>query len=145
MPALWDTSRRHMITHTSDPHQIPSQNKTTPQILRNCQKFKFSKKLYTWHTIWSCSVYKMYKYDMDPTRTVGGTERTRDAGWTDGVKPIYPPRTLLCGGITTTTQRQLKHQIFSSKQLIMYFWWNHPGAWCQPTPLESSIQALTRE
>ena len=44
--------------------------------------------------------YKMYKYEMDPTRTVEATERTRDAGRTrdgrtdrrtDGVKPIYPP------------------------------------------------------
>ena len=50
-------------------------------------------------------LYKMYKYEMDPTRTVEATVRTRDAGrtrdgrgtdgWTDGrtdgVKPIYPP------------------------------------------------------
>ena len=27
---------------------------------------------------------KMYKYEMDPTRTVGATERTRDAGRTGG-------------------------------------------------------------
>ena len=27
---------------------------------------------------------KMYKYEMDSTRTVGATERTRDAGWMDG-------------------------------------------------------------
>ena len=26
---------------------------------------------------------KMYKYEMDPTRTVGATERTRDVGQTD--------------------------------------------------------------
>ena len=26
---------------------------------------------------------KMYKYEMDPTRTVGATERTRDTGQTD--------------------------------------------------------------
>ena len=25
---------------------------------------------------------KVYKYEMDPTRTVGTTERTRDVGWT---------------------------------------------------------------
>ena len=50
---------------------------------------------------------KMYKYEMDPTRTVGATERTCDVGrtrdgrtdrQTDGVKPIYPPTTSLCGG-----------------------------------------------
>ena len=42
---------------------------------------------------------KMCKYQMDRTKTVGATERTQDAGWTDGrtdggmdrVKPIYPP------------------------------------------------------
>ena len=38
---------------------------------------------------------KMYKYEMGPTRTVGATERTRDAGRTDertdGVKAIYTP------------------------------------------------------
>ena len=41
---------------------------------------------------------KMYNYEMDPTRTVGATDQTQDAGrtdiwtdgWTDGVKPIYP-------------------------------------------------------
>ena len=26
----------------------------------------------------------MYEYEMDPTRTVGATEQTRDAGQTDG-------------------------------------------------------------
>ena len=42
----------------------------------------------------------------NPSRTVGVTERTRNAGWTDrrtdgrtdGMKPIYPPSTLLCWG-----------------------------------------------
>ena len=27
---------------------------------------------------------KLYEYEMDPTRTVGATERRRDAGRTDG-------------------------------------------------------------
>ena len=42
---------------------------------------------------------KMCKYEMDPTRSVGTTERTRDAGRcgtdrrTDRVKPIYPQTT----------------------------------------------------
>ena len=39
---------------------------------------------------------KMYKYEMDPTRTVGTTKRTCDPGRTDRVKPIYPPTTSLC-------------------------------------------------
>ena len=40
-PAFWDTPRRPMITHTSDSHQIPSQNNTKSklQILKNCQNF----------------------------------------------------------------------------------------------------------
>ena len=44
----------------------------------------------------------MYKYEMDPTRTVGATEWTQDVGRTDretdGVKPIYtpPPQQLRC-------------------------------------------------
>ena len=49
---------------------------------------------------------KMYKYEMDPTKTVGATEWTRDAGRTDGVKPIYPPpppTTSLCGGYNELT------------------------------------------
>ena len=46
---------------------------------------------------------KMYKHEMDPTRTVGATERTRDVGRTDRrtdrVKPIYYlPTTSLCEG-----------------------------------------------
>ena len=43
----------------------------------------------------------MYKYEMHPTKTVGATERTQNAGrmdrWTDktdGVCPIYPPNNL---------------------------------------------------
>ena len=47
----------------------------------------------------------MYKYEMDPTRTVGATERTRDVGGTDGQADgrtvgrseiNIPPTTLLC-------------------------------------------------
>ena len=42
-PAFWDTPRRPMITHTSDSHQMPSQNnaKWKLQFLKNCQNFKF--------------------------------------------------------------------------------------------------------
>ena len=88
---LRDTPHRPMITHTSDSHQIPSQNKTKSklQILKNCQKFKFyffCKKLYMQHTFWCCLVrcINMIKYQMDPTRTVGATEWTWDAGRTEG-------------------------------------------------------------
>ena len=46
---------------------------------------------------------EMYKYEKDPTRTVGATERTRDAGQTDGRtdgrtewNQYTPPTTSLC-------------------------------------------------
>ena len=46
---------------------------------------------------------KMHKYEMDPIRTVGATERTRDAGrtrdgWTDGQTEWnqYTPQQLRC-------------------------------------------------
>ena len=47
---------------------------------------------------------KMYKYGMDPTRTVGVTERTRDVRRTDGPMDglsennIPPTTTSLCEG-----------------------------------------------
>ena len=105
-PAFWDTPCRPMITHTSDSHQIPSKSKTKLklQILKKCQKFKFwnlarNFTRYTTHLLKLLN--KMCKYQMDPIRTVGATERTRDAGQTDGqtdgVKPIYPPNNFIAG------------------------------------------------
>ena len=42
---------------------------------------------------------KMYTYEMDPTKTVGATERTRNAGRTDGRgETNIPPTTSLCVG-----------------------------------------------
>ena len=40
----------------------------------------------------------MYLYEMDPTRTVGATDRTRDAGRTDGRMEWnhYIPQKLRC-------------------------------------------------
>ena len=41
----------------------------------------------------------MYKYEMDPTRTVGATERTRDVGRTDGQSETnIPPNNFVVGG-----------------------------------------------
>ena len=62
---------RPMITHTSDSHQIPSENKTKSklQILEYCQKLKFCKKvLHVTHLLKLLDM--MYKYEMDPTRVV---------------------------------------------------------------------------
>ena len=49
---------------------------------------------------------KMYKYKMDPTKTIDATKRTRDAGWTDGLtdgrmdrpREWYTPTTSSCVG-----------------------------------------------
>ena len=61
---------------------------------------------------------KMYKYEMDPTKTVGATEWTRDAGgtdgWTDGVKPIYPPINL--------SMLALKLNHVSKRALVTWKW-----------------------
>ena len=82
-------------------HQAINIHKVKPfKKLPKIRIAKFCKKYVTTHLLkW---LYKMYKYEMDSTKTVGTTERTRDAGrtegWTDGwmdgqtdkVKPIYP-------------------------------------------------------
>ena len=91
-PAFWDTPCHPMITHTSDSHQIPSQQKTKSKLwiwkkLPKFQILKFCKKRYTRHILKLLD--KMYEYEMDPTRTLGATEWTRDVGrmrdgWTDG-------------------------------------------------------------
>ena len=101
--------RRPMITHTSDSHQIPSQNKRKSklQIKKNAKNSNLKILQETLHATHLLKLLdKMYKYEMDSTRTVGATERTRGAGRrgrrtggrTDGVKPINPPTTSLCRG-----------------------------------------------
>ena len=84
-PAFWDAPRRPKIT-TCDSHQIPSQNKTKSKLpilkkLPKMQILKFCKQIYMPHILKLPD--KMYKYEMDPTRTVGATEWIRDAGRTD--------------------------------------------------------------
>ena len=105
-PVFWDTPSCPMITHTSDSHKIPSQNKTS-------QSYKFKKIAKNSNfKIWWATLHpthflkllgKMHKHKMEPTRTVGTTERTRDAGrrdgGIDGVKPIYPTNNFVVGGI----------------------------------------------
>ena len=57
------------------------------------------------HTFLLKLLDNMYKYEMDPTRTVGATERTRDVGqmdWgTDGRTEWnqYTPQQLCCAGV----------------------------------------------
>ena len=88
-PAFLDTHRHPMITHTSDSHQIPIQNKTKSklQILKKMPKnqiLKFCKRgLHATHLL-------------HPTRTVGATGRTRDMGrtkWNQYISHISMPAT----------------------------------------------------
>ena len=97
-PAFWDTPAAPwfpiLVIHIRS--QVKSRQSQILKIYKNCQNFKF------WNfarnftrTHFLKLLDKMYKYEMDPTRTVGATERTRDVGRTDGVKPIYPSTTSL--------------------------------------------------
>ena len=70
-----------MITHTSDSHQIPSQNKTKSKLQIWKKIGILQETLHATHLLKLLD--KMYKYEMNPTRTVGATERTRDVGRTD--------------------------------------------------------------
>ena len=99
-----------MITHTNDSHQIPSQNKTSQsyklqKIAKNTNFEILQETLHATHILKLLD--KIYKYDMDPTKTVGATERTRDAGRTDRQMEWnqYTPQQLLCaGGIIICTE-----------------------------------------
>ena len=42
-PAFWDTPRHPMITHTSDSHQIPSQNKTKSKLQKIAKNWNFAR------------------------------------------------------------------------------------------------------
>ena len=108
-----------MITHTSDSHQIPSQNKTKSKL----QIQKIAKKSKFWNfeinftcdtpsevvKIWNGSNQNCRQYRADTEcwkdgRTDGRTNVLTD-GQTDGVKPIYPPTTFLCGGYDNISAR----------------------------------------
>ena len=101
-PAFWDTPHRHMITHTNDSHQIPSQNKTKLQIYKIAKNSNFEILQETLHATHLLKLLdKMYEYEMNLTRTVGATERTWDAGRTDGRTEWnqYTPQQLRCVGV----------------------------------------------
>ena len=104
-PAFWDTLRRPMITHTRDSHQIPSQNTTKSklQILQICQKFKFCKKLYTWHNFWSCLIRCINMKWIQPNLLALQSGHPMQEGQTDrrtdGVKPICPPNNFVVRGV----------------------------------------------
>ena len=99
-----------MITKTCDSHQIPGQNKTKSK-LQTLKIAKYSNFEILQETLHATHLLifldKMYKYEMDPTRTVSATERARDTGRTDGqmdgVKPVYAQQLHCAGGIKMTT------------------------------------------
>ena len=75
-----------MITHTRDWHQIPRQKRQSrsyklKKIAKNSNFEIVPKAL---HVTYLRLLDEMYKYEMDPIRTVGITERTRYARQTDG-------------------------------------------------------------
>ena len=90
-----------MITHhTSDSHQIPSQNNTKVKVTNFKKLPKIQILQETLHATHLPKLLdKMDKYEMDPTTTVEATERTRDAGRTDGQWMEwnqYTPQQLRC-------------------------------------------------
>ena len=105
MPAFWDTPCQAMITFTSDSPQIPSRNRRQSQsykFKKNAKNSNFETLQETFHTTHIMKLIDMmYKYEMDPTRTVGPTKRTRDAGRTERWKEWnqYTPQQLRCAGV----------------------------------------------
>ena len=74
-----------MITHTRDSYQIQVKTRKSQklQIKKKLTKIQILKKtLDATHLLKLLD--KMYKYEMDPTRTVGATEWTQDVWRTDG-------------------------------------------------------------
>ena len=74
-----------------------SQSYKFKKIAKNCNFELLQETLYATHILKLLD--KMYKYEMDPTRTVGATERTREAGRTDGRSEtnIPPNNFVVCG------------------------------------------------
>ena len=95
---------------------------------------------------------KMYKYEMDPTRTAGTTERRCDAGWTqdgwmngwtngqtDGrSKTNIPPTTSLCGGIKISLLTVQHHMPLPEAMLI--YWQPYPWTQFQSALVKESIK-----
>ena len=112
--------------HSEIPHAAPWLRRSKLQILKNCQKFKFlnyARTLYMTHLLMLLD--KMYKYEMEPTRTLGATERTRNAGWTDRRtdgrtewNQYPPPTTSSCGGY------KKKNTSHNGNLIVSYRWWD---------------------
>ena len=107
-PAFWDTPAAPWLPilefHIGS--QVKTRQSKSYKLKKNAKNSNCEFLQETLHTAHLLKLLdKMYKYETDPTRTVGATERTRDVDgqtdrWADGVKLIYPPQQLrFAGGI----------------------------------------------
>ena len=131
-----------MITHTSDSHQIPSQNKTESklEIKKKLPKTEILQE--TLHeTHFLKLLGKMYKYEMDPTRTVGATEQTCDAGRTDRRtewNQYTPPQLCCVRGIISHDIKLFIDQLHTQLQtelvveLILLYVYHSTWDWSRP-------------
>ena len=103
-PALWATPRcpKLVIHIRSQVKTRQSQNYKFKKIAKNTNFKILPVTLHVTHLLELLD--NMYKYEMDPTKTVGATERTRDAGRTEWNQYIPPPNNFAVrggGGIIT--------------------------------------------
>ena len=110
--AFWDTPAAPwlpiLVIHFSSRSQVKTRQGQSYKLKKNATSLCFENlqtNLCATHFLKLLA--KMYKYEIDPTKTVGATERTKDAGWTDGRadsrtewSQFTPPTASLCGGIT---------------------------------------------
>ena len=100
-PAFWDTLAASwlpiLVIHIRS--QVKTWQSQSYKFKKIAKNSNFEILLETFHTTHLLKLLdKMYKYEMDPTRTVGATQRTRDAGWTDRWTEWnqYTPQQLRC-------------------------------------------------
>ena len=112
-PAFWDTPAAPwlpiLVIHIRS--QVKQDKVKVTNLKENAKILNFKIWQETLHATHLLKLLcKMYNYEMDPTRTVGFTERTYDAGptrdgrtdrWPDGVKPIYHNNFVVRGGTIT--------------------------------------------
>ena len=77
---------------------MPKQDKVKQKIAKNSNFEIWQETPYATHLLKLLD--KMYEYEMDPTRTVGTTEWTQDAGRTDGWSETnIPPNNFVVQGV----------------------------------------------
>ena len=85
MPAFWDTPCRPWLPILVIHMRSQVKRRQSYKFLKIAKNSILDILQVTLHVIHLLNFLdEMYKYEMDPTRTVGTTERTRDAGQMDG-------------------------------------------------------------